>query len=336
MSQTSPDVRSPGVACAFVLSVVALAAAVGACSKGGAAGDEGAACYPNDTCNAGLSCKAGECVAATGSGGAASSSSGHTSSTGGVSGTGTGGASESSSTTTTASSSGGSGGPPVFLDFGTNVTSITVGQSVTFTAVLTDPNGIGDLVGGALTDQYGATYGAFQASGMMGSFDLTVSWAQMQQAHSIDFAYGTNGQRTFTAKFFDMAGKSAEMMATITLTCSMGSMEWQAIAGACYNTMNDPNNCGGIGISCGGAIKCYEGECAQVGNCTTASTTMSSCNVICAAMQKTCANECGNGIGLNPPLVGGLGSTTLGCTDQYNIDCNTPLANYKSANCCCF
>ena len=72
----------------------------------------------------------------------------------------------------TATSSGlaGDTAAPVFLDFGTNVTSITAGESVTFTAVLTDTNGIGSLVGGALTDQNNATYGAFQASGQMGSF----------------------------------------------------------------------------------------------------------------------------------------------------------------------
>ena len=45
---------------------------------------------------------------------------------------------------------------PRFLTFGTNVTSIGWGGAVTFTAVLTDPDGIDDLIGGSLTSPDGA------------------------------------------------------------------------------------------------------------------------------------------------------------------------------------
>lgn len=60
---------------------------------------------------------------------------------------------------------------PVFLSFGTDVTSLTEGGTVTFTAVLTDPDGLMDLVGGTLLDAAGvARYGAFMASGGTGSY----------------------------------------------------------------------------------------------------------------------------------------------------------------------
>jgi hypothetical protein len=337
MTQTPSVLRRSGVACAFVLSALALAAA--ACSSGHPMGDPGAPCYPNATCNAGLACKGGTCVTVEGAGGGATSgSTGHTSSAGGASGTGTSGtggapgtggasgspASTSTTATSSASTSSGADSPPLFLDFGTNVSSITVGQSVTFTAVLTDPNGIADLVGGALSDQNGATYGAFQASGQMGSFQLTVSWDQMNQAAPIDFAYGANEMRVFTAKFFDMEGKSAQMSTTITLTCN----GLQAVAGACYDTMNDAANCGMVGHACSQTV-CYHGECAQFASCANAST---SCNAICTAMGKVCAPKCG-------PLnnQGGYAYGGTGCLgSSTNVGCGTSLAADKSASCCCF
>src|SRR5688572_16528714 len=46
-------------------------------------------------------------------------------------------------------------GAPVFLSLQTNVSKITAGESVIFTAVLTDPDGVDDIVGGTLSDQTG-------------------------------------------------------------------------------------------------------------------------------------------------------------------------------------
>lgn len=44
-------------------------------------------------------------------------------------------------------------GGPVFLSFSTNVGKITQGESVTFTALLTDPDGVDDIVGGSLLSE---------------------------------------------------------------------------------------------------------------------------------------------------------------------------------------
>jgi hypothetical protein len=47
-------------------------------------------------------------------------------------------------------------------------------ESITFTAVLTDPDGIDDLIGGSLTNADGSIqYGAFVTSGQEGSYSLT-------------------------------------------------------------------------------------------------------------------------------------------------------------------
>src|SRR5688572_30415979 len=79
-------------------------------------------------------------------------------------------------------------GGPVFLSFGSDVPELSAGQSVTFTVVLTDPDGIDDLIGGSLKSEDGkSTYGAFVTSGQEGSYSLTVGWAQMNRVEPIDF-----------------------------------------------------------------------------------------------------------------------------------------------------
>ncbi|MBP6629122.1 MAG: hypothetical protein KA297_06820, partial [Kofleriaceae bacterium] len=107
---------------------------------------------------------------------------------------------------------------PRFLTFGTNVTSIGWGGAVTFTAVLTDPDGIDDLIGGSLTSPDGAIqYGAFATSGQEGSYTLTLDWNSMNRSEPITFA--THEDRQFRAAFFDVAGHLAERLIAIELTC---------------------------------------------------------------------------------------------------------------------
>src|SRR5690606_3063546 len=77
---------------------------------------------------------------------------------------------------------------PVILSLSSNVTQMTEGESVTFTAILTDPDGVSDIVGGSLLDAQGAVdFGPFVAAGQPGTYSITLSWAQIHQAISIHF-----------------------------------------------------------------------------------------------------------------------------------------------------
>ncbi|MBX3156438.1 MAG: hypothetical protein KF773_10600 [Deltaproteobacteria bacterium] len=137
---------------------------------------------------------------------------------------------------------------PVILSFGTNVTTLTEGQTVTFTVVLTDPDGIDDLIGGTLTDETGEHhYGAFATSSQEGAYSLALSWDAIQQVEDITFKTGTT--RKFTAEFFDTAGHSTKRSATLQLTCD-------------------------------GRVAC-EGRCRSV--CGFNSTTRGSCTAACAS-----------------------------------------------------
>jgi hypothetical protein len=118
---------------------------------------------------------------------------------------------------------------PTFLSLGTNVTAVLEGESITFSAVLTDPQGIDDLIGGTLKDPGGATYGAFATSGQEGSYGITLSWDQINQVAPITFDAGSSQQREFVAEFFDAAGNVATKSVLVTLACGPG-------LGACHGT----------------------------------------------------------------------------------------------------
>ncbi|HVK84755.1 MAG TPA: hypothetical protein VM513_11640 [Kofleriaceae bacterium] len=142
---------------------------------------------------------------------------------------------------------------PRFLSFGTNVTAITEGESVVFTAVLTDPDGIDDLIGGSLTSPDGSvTYGAFATSGQEGSYTITLTWAQLQQIDDITFR--TMESRQFRAEFFDVAGHAVERAVSISLQCgSYGACSGRCAAACEYL---DP-----VRVSCDAACAMHQGTC---------------------------------------------------------------------------
>ena len=151
---------------------------------------------------------------------------------------------------------GGTGGLTI-LSFGTNVTELVPGESVTFVAVCTDVAGLQALAGGVLESPDGTIqYGAFVASSQ-GSYSLTLSWSQINQAEPITF--DSNDQRSFEAAFFDSAGSSAHRTTSITLTCN----GMAACDGVCIDIMTDDGNCGSCGTACGSpTTTCTAGVCA--------------------------------------------------------------------------
>ncbi len=168
---------------------------------------------------------------------------------------------------------------PQFLQFATNVTTVHRFDTITFTAVLTDPDGVDDVIGGSLVDPgTQAAYGAFSTSASEGSYSLSLTWDQVNVVAPIDFA--NTGSRTFQARFFDVAGHVAERSATLSLTCD-GS---PACAGDC------------------GAARCGDGSCTSAndrpdangnglcGNACFDLTTSSRCG----SCETSCSTSCGD------------------------------------------
>jgi hypothetical protein len=325
---------------AALAAALALGGAAAGCVSANKAGSVGEDCYPNASCNVGLTCQAGKCVAGSGTltggsggqntGGATGGTGGHggaggqtaTTSTSTSAGTGGTSGTTTSSTTTSSGSTGSSAGAgPVILVLGSNVPSITQGESVTVSAVVTDPDGIDDVIGGILSDANGGIYGAFATTGQEGAYEMVVSWGQIQQVGSIDFAQGGSAQRTFTAEFFDQAGHTVQKPITVTLGCKGNG----ACAGVCLDMTQDANNCGTCGHTCP-AGPCYKSQCAAFSNCLGHVT---SCNAGCASIGKTCADKC--------PASGGVSFTAAACGGTpTQVACAASLGATTSAACCCF
>lgn len=110
-------------------------------------------------------------------------------------------------------------GAPTILLFSSNVTSIDQGESVIFTALVTHPDGVGELLGGTLQSGSGAAYGAFATSGDEGAYQMTVSWSAINQINPISLSEGTDGSRPFLATFFDADGDTSSATIEVGLSC---------------------------------------------------------------------------------------------------------------------
>jgi hypothetical protein len=178
--------------------------------------------------------------------------------TGGTTGTTSGGTG--GTTGTTSGGTTGGLGSPTILSYGTNVTTISPDVMVTFTAVLTDPMGIDNLAGGSLTSPDGSIqYGPFAIGAQKGAYAITLTWDQVNQAQTINFA--TSQIRTFVGTFFNAQGGKVSRSTTLTLTCK-GLV---ACSGSCVDLSSSDGNCGSCGNKCVGGGSCASGKCSCSG-----------------------------------------------------------------------
>lgn len=185
-------------------------------------------------------------------------------------------------------------GGPIFLSFGTNVGTLTQGEMVTFTATLTDPDGVEDIIGGSLqSPDESLQFGPFVAAGQLGTYSITLSWAQIHQAEAIEFEMG-GIQREFRAVFFDQAGHKATEDVVLELVCIGGA----ACAGTCTDLAVDALNCGACGRTCDdGEDACESGACLPTfGSCVAYDDGIETCAEACLAAGEMCVTQgCGGG-----------------------------------------
>lgn len=108
---------------------------------------------------------------------------------------------------------------PEILLFATNVATLEEGETATFTALVTHPEGIEHVIGGILQSGSGATYGAFATSADEGAYEITVSWWDTNQVNPIDLEKGADGNRPFNAFFYDEEGDSDTAALELGITC---------------------------------------------------------------------------------------------------------------------
>lgn len=224
-------------------------------------------------------------------------------------------------------------GAPVFLSFSANVATLTQDESVTFTATLTDPDGVADIVGGSLYNaDESLQFGPFVAAGQPGTYSITLTWGQIHQTETIEFDNGSR-PRGFRAVFFDQAGHKATDDAELTLVCAGGT----ACDGICTDLGLDALNCGQCGNACD-AGACESGMCAPTYSpCTEEEDGAATCAEVCQLVGEMCVAQ-------------GCGGATVKHFDTAN-DCELSLGaaygqvacdevhdwniNAKSIQCCC-
>lgn len=178
---------------------------------------------------------------------------------------------------------------PTILQFSANTEDLTTDGLVTFTAVVVDKQGIGDIIGGALETPAGRVYGAFATSADEGAYELTLSWATIDDTKDISFE-GTE-DRTFVARFFDQAGLANTAETSLELYCE--DAQEIACAGACTDLRDDHDNCGACGRQCVDVFdsgSCAGTVCRGATACELSAglSATETCTEVCAAIGAVC------------------------------------------------
>ena len=150
---------------------------------------------------------------------------------------------------------------PTIVQFASNRTVLTEDGSLLLSAIVTDPQGVDDVIGGTLESPTGAVYASFATSASEGSYSATLTWSLINQVDTIQFA--TSDEIVLVAKFFDQAANATSATLTITLECSEAGES--ACDATCIDLETNLDNCGACERACTENGTCSAGECA----CTT-------------------------------------------------------------------
>jgi hypothetical protein len=180
---------------------------------------------------------------------------------------------------------------------------MTMGDEVTISAVVTDPDGIEDLIGGVLLTKSGAQLGAFQSAADEGAYSFLLTWKRLHEAEAIEFA--DSAVEGVIADFYDAAGHHTSAEVSLNLYCDAGdrvgyvsggvcvpkctgtaeaepcSYDNACCSGSCVDTSSDADHCGACNNKCsitGGSATCGGGYCQY--DCPTTAPYAGSFNVM--------------------------------------------------------
>lgn len=284
-----------------------------------------AACGPGASCGPGTVEVDGQCVPASDDTGAGGDDTGTPQDTG---------TSDTGETVDTGDTTTGPGAPNI-LNFSTNVTRLTRNQSITFSVVVTDPEGIDDLIGGQLVNPEGGTYGSFQTSAAEGSYSLQLTWADINQVAPINVE-STEATRFFRAEFYDQGGAKATRTVAVALHCDGRNV----CEGTCVDLDEDADHCGTCNTACDEQDTCNAGTCE--GEVCTNSNMSRSCSDLCASFDGVCIalhEESGGGYGFVANTANGVcpspsysdGTVLTSCSQRFDV----AQADATNARCAC-
>lgn len=181
-------------------------------------------------------------------------------------------------------------GAPRIIDLAISNTIATPSNPLVISAIVTDPDGIDDLIGGTLKSPSGATYGAFQTAAAEGSYQLTLSWNQLNAVQPIVFEQPI--PRDLVAEFYDQAGNKVQRSLNISLACDNGN-EAACTPGVCVDLRTSKDHCG----ACNNTLEpiaelyCDNGNptCDNLDYCPSSKTCASEYSLVACV---TCDNNC--------------------------------------------
>ncbi|MEL6179429.1 MAG: hypothetical protein AAFS10_10770, partial [Myxococcota bacterium] len=193
---------------------------------------------------------------------------------------------------------------PRFIRLNRNVDIIYEGETILFSAVVTDPDGIDDLIGGSMIDpDTGRSYGAFSTSASEGSYEIELTWDEIHRVRPID-ALEDGVLRVFEAEFFDVAGNRAAQTIDLSIDCRE---ELDGICDGTCTNLSTTDDCGTCGNACLPGGSCVDQVCGCDANegvcdaqCVSLITTSNcgECGNVCNATELCDMGECTCGPGL--------------------------------------
>ncbi len=207
-------------------------------------------------------------------------------------------------------------GAPALESLEPNPAELTQGQSVRLTAVVSDPDGIGDIGGGRVEDSVGTRLALFTPVGP-GQYEAAVTWVDLQESSNIEFV--GESVRVLVVVFFDTSGNETRTQTQLRLHCGSAGVTG-ACAGECM-ALDTSERCGSCSQGCGFSdpVREWSGMCAG-----------SECSFEAALPDGTGATECYTGCSNlfpNAVCAGASGSTyLLGFIGAIpNVSCGQPL-----------
>ncbi|MEM6989226.1 MAG: hypothetical protein AAF721_01975 [Myxococcota bacterium] len=215
------------------------------------------------------------------------------------------GSSEDGADTTTdaATETGEANAAPTIVSLSADPPSISPGGTVTISAIVTDPDGAADLVGGTLdTSDAAQTYGPFLGP-QRGVFTASVTWDILAELEAFRFA--GDGTLMLSVAFFDTDGAATTDTVAVGLSCD-GDETSPGVCGdgLCVDFDRDAAHCGECDQPCAvqaedtmfAAGGCGGGTCQPLWDeaCIVQSDPWNTCTDYCASQGRTCSPTCGD------------------------------------------
>lgn len=235
-------------------------------------------------------------------------------------------------------SDGGEGGStsadaPKILSISTNLNTLHENEQLVITAVVTDPDGISDVIGGKLsTADEAFAYGAFAIDASEGAYSASLSWASIHATEAINTEMDMAISRTFRATFFDADGNSTYRDVTISLQCRED--ETASCDGKC-ESMNSYTYCGSCDHKCPSSAISY--GCDLAGGAICKAKTFTYESVSCASVCKTPYPKCYSATATFWVSGGSDFDKPIGCSEvpPGNLMNGTQNAYYRNVTCIC-